>query len=101
MKTYCERAQDILRRLEIYEKQKQKRQKRLYMGLALAACLAVAVCAAAVLPPSFIGRNGRPRRILQLPPGLRPRYTAACHTASGEFRSGSTPRLCHPGKCVF
>ncbi len=50
MKTYHERAQDILARLEIYEKQKQKRQKRLYTGLALAACLAMAVCAAAFLP---------------------------------------------------
>lgn len=100
MKTYHERAQDILRRLEIYEKQKQKRQKRLYTGLALAACLAVAVCAAAVLPPPSSAGMALPAAFAAAA-GLRPRYTAACHTAAGEFRSGSTPGLHDPGKCVF
>ena len=72
MKTYCERAQDILRRLEIYEKQKQKRQKRLYMGLALAACLAVAVCAAAVLPPLLHRPEWPSPPYSQLPPASVP-----------------------------
>lgn len=103
MKTYCERAQDILRRLEIYEKQKQKRQKRLYMGLALAACLAVAVCAAAVLPPSFIGRNGRPRRIRSCRRPPSPLHSRLSHSVRRvPIREYPTPlssgKMCLLGK---